>query len=35
MASEGATVDVLDDTQLLHQAEVLPEGADAPLLSAS
>ena len=32
MASQGTAVDVLDHTQFLHQAQVLPERADlAPL----
>ena len=34
MASQGTAVDVLDHTQFLHQAQVLPERADATPLSA-
>ena len=32
MASEGSRVDVLKHGQLLHEPEVLPEGADLPTL---
>ena len=34
MASKGTAVDVLDDVQFLHQAQVLPERADLSALPA-